>query len=123
MFLHPPRKRWDRPLPQCDTTGSAVNFQILSGKIVLDEKHQGEVLDISYNGLLIATAEQLPKSSEIKMSLAFELFSNKTTDVYARIIRTEKFNGMFRSSLEFTTIGTKGLKAIKQYVDQLVASS
>lgn len=100
-----------------------VNFQTLSGKIVLDEKHQGEVLDISYNGLLIETAGQLGKSSEIKMSLAFELFSNKTTDVYARIIRTEKIDDMFRSSLEFTTIGTKGLKAIKQYVDQLVASS
>ena len=100
-----------------------VNFQILSGKIVLDDKHQGEVLDISYNGLLIETAEQLAKSSEIKMSLAFELFSNDTTDVYARIIRTEKFKDKFRSSLEFTTIGTQGLKAIKQYVDQLVVSA
>ena len=57
------------------------------------------------------------------MSLAFELFSNDTTDVYARIIRSEEFKDKFRSSLEFTTIGTKGLKAIKQYVDQLVASS
>ena len=57
------------------------------------------------------------------MSLAFELFSTDTTDVYARIIRTEKFEDKFRSSLEFTTIGTQGLKAIKQYVDQLVASS
>ena len=57
------------------------------------------------------------------MSLAFELFSNDTTDVYAQIIRSEEFKDKFRSSLEFTTIGTKGLKAIKQYVDQLVASS
>ena len=57
------------------------------------------------------------------MSLAFELFSNDTTDVYARIIRTEKFKDKFRSSLEFTTIGTQGLKAIKQYVDQLVVSA
>lgn len=100
-----------------------VSFQSLSGKIVLDEKHQGEVIDISYNGLLIESNVQLAKSSEIKMSLALELFGNKTTDVYARIIRTEQVNNISRSSLEFTTIGTDGLKAIKQYVDQLVARS
>ena len=100
-----------------------VSFQSLSGKIVLEQKHQGKVLDISYNGLLIETTDQLAKFSEIKMSMAFELFSDKNIDVYARIIRTEEYNGKFRSSLEFTTIVTDGLRKIKLYVDQLVASS
>ncbi len=100
-----------------------VIFQNLSGKIVLGEKFQGNVIDISYHGLLIETPVKLGKSSEIKMALSFELFSDRTTDVYARIINTEQAGEKFRSSMEFTTIGTEGLSAIKQYVDNIVATS
>lgn len=97
-----------------------VIFQNLSGKIVLDEKFHGNVVDISYHGLLVETPLKLGKSSEIKMALSLELFSDRTTDVYARIINTEQVGDKFRSSMEFTTIGTEGLTAIKQYVDNLV---
>lgn len=100
-----------------------VAFQNLAGKIVLGEKFYGEVVDISYHGLLIETPVKLGKSSEIKMALSLELFSDRTTDVYARIINTEQVDNKFRSSMEFTTIGTEGLSAIKQYVDNMVATS
>ncbi len=97
-----------------------VIFQNLAGKIVLDEKYSGEVIDISYHGLLVETDVKLGKSSEIKMALSVELFSDRTTDVYARIINTEKVADHYKSSMEFTTIGTEGVKAIKQYVDNMV---
>ena len=100
-----------------------VVFQNLAGKIVLGEKFQGDVIDISYHGLLVETAVKLGKSSVIKMALSLELFSDRTTDVYARIINTEQVDDKFRSSMEFTTIGTEGLSAIKQYVDNMVATS
>lgn len=100
-----------------------VVFQNLSGKIVLGEKFHGDVVDISYHGLLVETPVKLGKSSEIKMALSLELFSDRTTDVYARIINTEQVGDTFRSSMEFTTIGTEGLSAIKQYVDNMVATS
>lgn len=100
-----------------------VAFQNLAGKIVLGEKFHGDVIDISYHGLLIETPVMLGKSSEIKMALSLELFSDRTTDVYARIINTEQVGDKFRSSMEFTTIGTEGLRAIKQYVDNIVATS
>jgi len=67
-----------------------VAFQNLSGKIVLDEKYQGDVIDISYHGLLVETPVRLGKSSAIKMALSLESFSNRTTDIYARIINTEQ---------------------------------
>jgi len=100
-----------------------VAFQNLAGKIVLSEKFNGDVIDISYHGLLIETPVKLGKSSEIKMALSLELFSDRITDVYARIINTEQVDDKFRSSMEFTTIGTEGLSAIKQYVDNIVATS
>lgn len=100
-----------------------IVFQNLSGKIVLDEKFHGDAIDISYHGLLVETAVKLGRSSEIKMALSLELFSDRTTDVYARIINTEQVGDKFRSSMEFTTIGTEGLTAIKQYVDSMVGIS
>lgn len=70
----------------------------------------------------MSTSVQLSQSSEIKMTLALDLIGERTTDVYARIIRSEQVDGHFRSSMEFTTNGDEGLRTIKQYVGQLVAS-
>ena len=95
-------------------------FQILNGKLVLKEKYQGEVLNISYNGLLIQSATHLANSSEIKLSLALGMFGESATDIYATIIRTVDLDGKFCSSLEFTTISSDALMTIKQYVDNLV---
>jgi len=115
-------RREGRKSPRIQVTMPVV-FQRLNGKIVLDEKYEGEVNDISYNGLLVTTDVQLAKSSEIKMTLSLDLFGERTTDVYARIIRSEPDGDKFRSNMEFTTIGEEGLRTIKQYVDQLVATT
>lgn len=112
-------RREGRKSPRVKVTMPVV-FQNLAGKIVLDEKYNGDVIDISYHGLLVETSTRLGKSSEIKMALSLELFSDRTSDVYARIINTEEADGKFRSSMEFTTIGSEGLTAIKQYVDNMV---
>ncbi len=114
-------RREGRKSPRIQVSMPVV-FQRLSGKTVLDEKYQGDVIDISYNGLLVSTREQLSQSSEIKMTLAMDLFGERTTDVYARIIRSEPMGDRFRSNMEFTTIGDEGQRTIKQFVDQLVAS-
>lgn len=115
-------RREGRKSPRIQVSMPVV-FQRLSGKIVLDEKFDGDVIDISYNGLAVRSKVQLGKSSEIKMTLSLDLFGERTTDVYARIIRSEPDGDAFRSNMEFTTIGTEGAQTIKQYVDQLVASA
>tara|TARA_B100000959_G_scaffold227484_1_gene242436 strand:+ start:2858 stop:3166 length:309 start_codon:yes stop_codon:yes gene_type:complete len=97
-------------------------FQILSGKLVQPETHKGQVLDISYNGMMIESEVRLQKLSEIKLSLALDLFAGKTTDVYARIIKCFPSEDAFRSSMEFTTITRDGQGAVKQFVDQLITS-
>jgi len=120
-FMKAPRRERRRS-PRIEVN-LPVSFQILNGKIVLNEKHHGEVVNISYNGMLIQTNTQLAKSSELKISLAMELFGNRATDIYAKIIRTESLDGKFHSSLEFTTIGSEALTTIKQYVDLLVGNA
>jgi|GEM_PF-733034 hypothetical protein len=73
--------------------------------------------------MMVESDIRLAKMSEIKMSLALELFNTKTTDVYARIINSSPSEKGFRSSMEFTSINREGMAAIKLYVDQLIAST
>lgn len=100
-----------------------VVFQNLAGKIVLDEKFKANAIDLSYRGLLIESDIKLSASSEIKISLSFEFFSDRTTDVYARIINTKQVGDSYQSNLEFTTIDSEGLHAIKQYVDKIIGTA
>ncbi len=120
-YLEVPRREV-RKSPRV-ATSMALTFQTLSGKIVQPEKYEADVLDISYNGMMVESEIRLPAMSEIKMSLALELFNTKTTDVYARIIHSSPSEQGFRSSMEFTSINREGLAAIKLYVDQLIAAS
>ncbi|MFM1897180.1 MAG: hypothetical protein RLZZ385_2254, partial [Pseudomonadota bacterium] len=100
-----------------------LTFQTLNGKIVQPEKYRGQVVDISYHGMLMESDVKLGRLSEIKMTLSLELFGDRTTDVYARIINSEFHGKSHRASLEFTGIDREGQLAIKQYVDQIVAGS
>lgn len=113
-------RREERKSPRVPTS-MPLAFQVLSGKIVQPERYEALVLDISYNGMMIESKERLAKMSEIKMSLALELFSDKTTTVYARILKSDPAENDFRSSMEFTNISREGQAVIKQYVDQLIS--
>ncbi len=115
-------RRETRKSPRVNTS-MPLAFQVLSGKIVQPERYQGIVLDLSYNGMMIGTSERLPVMSEIKLSLALELFSDKSTTVYARILKSEERDGEFRSSAELTNISREGQAAIKNYVDQLISAA
>lgn len=103
-------------------TSMPLAFQMLSGKIVQPDKYYGRVLDISYHGMMVESEIRLPVLSEIKMSLALELFGSKTSEVYARILTCESSGDLSRSSMEFTSISDEGQAAIKQFVDQLITS-
>jgi adenylate cyclase len=97
-----------------------VTFQCLAGKIILPDKLKGQVIDISYGGMLIESDARLAPLSEIKMKISLEVFSDETTDIFARIIKSEKQGSTFQSSMEFTFVDQNGQTAIKNLVDRLV---
>lgn len=97
-----------------------VTFQCLAGKIILPDKLKGQVIDISYGGMLIESENRLAPLSEIKMKISLEVFSDETTDIFARIIKSEAQDGVYLSSMEFTFVDQTGQAAIKNLVDRLV---
>ena len=66
------------------------------------------------------TDRRLAPLSEIKMKVSLGLFSDATTDIFARIVDSFERDGKFYSGMEFTFVDQEGQQAIKRLVDQLV---
>ncbi|MEE8057112.1 MAG: adenylate/guanylate cyclase domain-containing protein [Pseudomonadales bacterium] len=98
-------------------------FQRLIGKQVQPEQFRGEVVDISYNGLLMASPVLLESFSEIKMVVSLQLLGTETTNIYARVIKIEPAGQEILCSLEFTSMDIAGQQTIKRFVDNMVVRS
>lgn len=95
-------------------------FYRLSGKRVVAEQYRGEVIDISYNGLLMLSPVVLDAFSEIKMEVSLQLLGSDTTDIYARVLKTEAAPNGTLCSLEFTSMDVAGQHTIKNFVDSQI---
>lgn len=100
-----------------------VRFQIPSGKLVLPEMQQGELVNISYHGILITTDFYLPPLSEIKMKVALEFSGDRTTDIYARIIKSDKRESGYEYGMESRSIDQEAQGAIKRLIDLLLTAA
>ncbi len=98
-------------------------FQRIHGKQVLPGEFHAEVVDISYNGLLINSHLPLELYSEIRIKLSLSLLSPETTDIYARVIHCEALDQGVQCSVEFTSIDMQGQLIIKHFVDSQVPGS
>ena len=98
----------------------AATFQCLSGKIILPEKIPGRIVDISYHGMLMESGVRLTPLSEIKMKVSLSIFTEDTTDIFARIVKSGEQEGKYICGMEFTFVDQAGQEAIKQLVDRLL---
>jgi adenylate cyclase len=92
-------------------------FKRMLGKQVSPELFHGEVVDLSYNGLLMSCDIALESFSEIKIEVSLQLLGSDTTDIYARVINTERVEQGILCSLEFTSMDVVGQHTIKGFVD------
>ncbi len=101
-----------------------VDFPILFRKVeskrILAERFVGQVNDMSYDGMSADLPLILPTYSEILMSLTPELGTGQAAEVYARVLRAKSNQGRYRTSLQFTTVGTPGHGRIKEYIDHVL---
>lgn len=95
-------------------------FQRLQGKQVLAEQYRGEVVDIGYNGLLMVSPLPLEMYSEVKLVVSLQLLGSETTDIYARVIKSELTPDGALCSLEFTSMDMAGQQTIKRFVDNQI---
>lgn len=94
-----------------------VVFRRVEDKRIQSERYVGKVNDLGYFGMSADLPMILPTYSEILMSLSPELGSENPVEVYARVLRSRRNKGGYRTNLQFTTIDTPGHQKVKQYVD------
>jgi adenylate cyclase len=97
-------------------------FQRLEGKRVMDQVHCGQVMDVGYHGLRMLSPVPLATSSEIKMDLSLQLWGQRTSPVYARILNGAADTEGYRCSIEFTDIDRIGELTIKRFVDNQIGA-
>ncbi len=99
------------------------SYQVIENKIALPQVHQGMTLDIGYHGVLAEIDQQLTSSPEIKLDLDLPLVGSKATDIYAKIVKTEKTDKGYLSGLEFTSLTTQNSRDIQLFVQLLIQGS
>lgn len=103
-------------------TRMLCHFRRLEGKRVLEQVHCGEVLDVGYHGLRMLSPIPLAANSEITMELSLDLWGQRTSAVYARILSAEAQAEGYRCSIEFTDIDSAGEATVKRFVDNRIGS-
>jgi adenylate cyclase len=99
-------------------------YQLLNGKIVLPERHEGVILDIGYHGVLVeAASEALELHAEVKLELFLPLVGYRAGDLYARVVKAIQRRERTQFGLEFTSVTAEANRQIQLFVQMLIQGS
>ncbi len=96
-----------------------ITYQHIHNKRLLPDIYHGEVVDLSYKGMLADVSEPLELYSEIRLTLTLSDIDNKTTDVYGKILKITKEGERFHIGILFTNLTDHAKSAIKLFVDSM----
>lgn len=97
-------------------------FQILEGKVVRSDTHEGRILNLSSGGMFASTLAEVEPYFNMRFRLEFNFLGVKSSDIYGKILRVKKSVELYEMNIEFTAINPQDRKAIKELVNQMVQS-
>jgi len=97
-----------------------VSYQLLEGKSILPDIYEGEVIDISYGGMLISAGMPVDQFADIKMSINLSPFHKTPVDLYAKAMYVQVKGNGTEVGLEFTIIDDATSATLKNFVDNLI---
>ncbi|MDG2175663.1 MAG: PilZ domain-containing protein [Gammaproteobacteria bacterium] len=95
-------------------------YQLLDRKNVLPDVFDGEVVDISYGGMLLYIKYSIEQFSDIKLNMLLTPFSKNLIDLYAKAVYVQANEGGSEVGLEFTIVDNNANSALKHYVDNII---
>lgn len=95
-------------------------FQVVQGKEVLPNLHQGRIKDMSYQGMFALIPRIYPIPSDIKLELALSMLSGETRPVYGKIQAAREIGDRIGCGVEFTSMDQDSQEAIKRYIDRIL---
>lgn len=97
-----------------------LDFQLLEGKLVRPEVHNGTVHDIGYRGLLAELQTEVADFSDIKLSLDLSPMGYRAADIYGKVVHTSLRQGRRLCAVEFTSVTLQTDVSIRQFVQMLL---
>lgn len=95
-------------------------YQLVKGKQIDTINRQGNIIDISYGGMLASIDEELPLFSEIKFTISLSFLDFDHDSVYAKVLRVFRSKDTYLTNFEFTSLGPRVEKALKIYIDEQI---
>lgn len=112
-------RREERKSPRVEVD-LPFTFRCLEGKIESEQHWQGNVLDISYHGLLAWVPMYLVPMTEIHVRLHTGPLDAEGKHCYARVLQCQNDGAGYRISIEFSSIADSALVAVKKFVDSMI---
>jgi adenylate cyclase len=97
-----------------------LKFKKIANKCIIDKQYNGAIIDLSDSGMLVEIEEPLELFTEIKFSLSLSLMAEQSSDIYGKVVRSEKKQLHHLVNIEFSTIDMQAQRALKIYVDQVL---
>ncbi|MFC1895371.1 adenylate/guanylate cyclase domain-containing protein [Thermodesulfobacteriota bacterium] len=95
-------------------------YQRVVDKKVLSKEYHGQILDLSYDGILCDLQEPLEAYSEIKFTMTLSMLGGQSSDIYAKVVKVQEFEGRHQAGIEFTSIHINAKEAIKSFIDRII---
>jgi len=115
----PRREIRTSPRIEIDTT---FPFQVIEGKKVSENIHEGKMKDLSYHGFYAIMDTEFDVFTDIKLSLSISLLGGENKDVYAKIMSIRELSvGNYGCGLEFTSLDQDSQDTIKNFIDRIIS--
>ena len=120
--LSAPRREM-RKSPRIKLAKMPLRFQRLKGNSVLQQEHLGQIVNIGYGGMHIASPVPIEPFDDIKLAISLSPPGSTLSDIYAKVLRVFPIDGGYECSVEFTHIDADASLAIKEFIDGIVESN
>lgn len=97
-----------------------IVFRRVEAKRILSERFSGRANDLGYFGMSADLPVILPTYSEILVSITPDMGADPPLDLYARVLRSRRNKGGYRTNLQFSAVDSPGHRKVKDYIDRLL---
>jgi len=121
LGLQVPRNEIRRS-PRVDVT-VPFTYQRIENKIVDPVVREARTRDMSYHGLLAELDEPLAPMTDLRLQINLSLLGRKSTDVYAKVLKSFMLDGKPVCGIEFTSTDPDTAFDIQRFVQLLLQGS
>ena len=98
-------------------------YQRIENKIVQPAAGEGRTRDMGYHGLLAELEEDIAPMTDLKLEMNLSLLGRRSTDVYAKVLKSFVLDGKRVCGIEFTSTDAAAAFDIQRFVQLLLQGS